>query len=337
MAEAEKAISPLALFGRFLLKDDPLVDYDDWQKPQFTDIDAMSLKQYLQSKGASAEAMRLMEVAVPGWTLDDQSALDTLRKNHFYVAESKRGPYHVVRDGSDALTTAMAASLKQKVELNRIVTGIDSKAKSVTVHFKDGSSRTARTCISTIPLSVMRGIKVAGPATAEQRAAWSRQRYFKTVIIHVKVKSPFWEKDGLPANMWTDGQFELFIHTPSLADPAGNYVIGVNGSATAPLDKLAPAELGRRALAELVRLRPAAAGEVEVALIHNWSTYPFALGHIGYFGPGDLTKYGDVVGAPVGALHFAGEHLSRLAAGMEGACESADNAVQQIFNAIEPA
>jgi monoamine oxidase len=330
----EKAFSPLSIYGHYLLKDDPLVNLDDWQKPQFRDIDAMTLRSYLEQRGASPEAIRLISRTAPPWRLEDCSALDMLRKNHFYFSDAKRGGYQIVRDGSDALTTAMARSLKQRVQLHKIVTSIDAQAQSVHVRCKDGSEYSARAAVCTIPLSVLKDIPVTGAVPPEQRAAWKAQRYFHVLQVHVEVAQPFWEKDGLSPNMWTDGQFTFFSHRPSLGDPAGTYSIGVSGASSAPFDKMSDREIGQRALAELVRLRPAAAGLVKVARIHNWSTYPFNLGHIGYFSPGDVTRYAGVVGQPIGALHFSGEYLSRIAAGLEGACESADIAVQQIFSAI---
>jgi monoamine oxidase len=334
LAPEEKSLTPFKLLGHYLLKDDPLVDLEDWQKPEFRNIDAMSLQQYLQSKGASPEAIRLLDVGTPGWKLNDASALDTLRKNHYYVWEGKHGQYHVVRDGMDALTTAMAKSLKRPIPLGKIVTHIDAGSTAVSVTCKDGSVYRGRTAISTIPLSVMKDIPINGTIPPEERAAWNRQRYYKTVYVMLTTKSNFWEKDGLPPTMWTDGPIEIFAYFPSLVPPYGSLVAITNGSASGPLDALSPADLGKLVIDELVRLRPAAAGQVEVSGIHNWSTYPFSKGHIGYFGPGDLTRYGGIVGQPVGALHFAGEHLCRVHAGIEGACESAENAVIAILEKL---
>ncbi len=331
----ERKLSPFQLLGHYLLKDDPLTDPQSWQRPEFIPIDKMSLREYLQSKGASPEAMRMLEVSTPGWKLSDASALDTLRKNHYYVWEGKIGPYHIVRDGTDALTTAMAHSLKRDVVRNQIVAMIDAEdPKAVTVTCRGGKVYRARTAISTIPLSVMKSIPIRGAVSDAERAGWNRQRYYKTVYVLFAVKAPFWEKDGLPPTMWTDGAIETFAYFPSLEAPYGTLIGITNGAASGPLDLLSHDELAKLAVDELVRLRPAAAGLVEVSKIHNWSTYPFSLGHIGYFGPGDLTTYGNVVGEPVGALHFAGEHLCRVHAGIEGACESAEIAALQVLDAL---
>jgi monoamine oxidase len=327
LAADEKAIAPIGLFSHILMKDDPLHDLQDWLKPQFRSIDRMSLREYLTARGASPEALRLMDVGVPGWTLDTGNALDFLRKNHYYFWEAKNGPYSVVRNGTSTLTDAMAASLKRPVELNKVVHRIEALPHSVTVTCTDGSTYSGRTCINTIPPTVLKDIPIVGAFPAQQREAWRRQRSDQSIQICFEFTEPFWEKDGLPANMWTDGPLEFVAHTPSITSPDGTLRAYINGRGVEPWNRLSDAELRAKAVSELVRLRPAAAGVVKVGYVQNWSTYPFSKGHIAYFLPGDIERYADVVGRPIGAMYFAGEHNCRISAGIEGACEAAENAV----------
>jgi monoamine oxidase len=334
LAPDEKALSPLALLSHYVMKDDPLVDLLDWRKPEFAGIDRQSLRQYCAAKGASPEALRMMDVSVPAWTLDEGNALDFLRKNHYYFWDAKHGPYSIVRDGTGALTDAMAASLKQPVLLNKIVSHIHARPKSVTVTCQDGSTYTARTCINTIPPTVLKDIPIEGDLPPAQRESWRRQRSDQAIQICFEFDDAFWEKDGLPPNMWTDGPFEFFAHTPSATLPQGVLRAYINGRAVEPLNRLSPEDLRQKAVAELVRLRPAAAGKVRAGRIMNWSTYPFTKGHVAYFMPGDVARYADLVGQPVGAMYFAGEHNCRVNAGIEGACEAAETAVISILETI---
>ncbi len=334
LAPGEKAIPPLALLSHYVLKDDPLDDLQDWLTPKFRPIDAMSLREYCTQRGASPEALRLMNVGVPAWTLDDANALDFLRKNHYYVWDSRHGAYSVVRDGMNALTDAMAASLKRPVAPNKVVSRIEVLPGQVSVACADGSVHTARACINTIPPPVLKDIPIAGPLPAIQRQAWRAQRSDQSIQICFEFTKPFWETDGLPANMWTDGPLEFFAHTPSRTDPKGVLRAYVNGRGVARLNALSDRELRELAVGELVRLRPAAAGVVSVGRVMNWSTYPFSKGHIAYFAPGDIARYLDVLGKPVGTMHFAGEHNCRVNAGIEGACEAAENAVIAVLEQL---
>ena len=334
LRDDEKSFSPLALFGHYLIKDNPLAGLDDWQKPSFEAIDRASLRDYLTARGASPEALRLMNVAVAARNLDDGSALDFLRKQNYYLWEARHGPYHIVRDGTDALTTAMAKSLKRPVLLGKAVASVSAGRKSVDVACVDGSRFTARAAITTIPLSVWRDIPVNGAVAPAQRAAWNRQRYNHLVQVFLKVDAPFWEDDGLPATMFTDGPVKFIFHTPSLVDPQGVFYAYINGAAADAFTGRPPAVIGAQVVAEIVRLRPAAAGKIRFAGINDWTANPFAKGHIAYFAPGDIGRYADIVGAPVGALHFAGEHLCRIHAGIEGACESSENAVIGVLDTL---
>jgi monoamine oxidase len=83
-----------------------------------------------------------------------------------------------------------------------------------------------------------------------------------------------------------------------------------------------------------VRLRPAARGLVKPGRIMNWSTYPYTKGHIAYFQPGDIAKYAGLVGQPVGAMYFAGEHNCRVTAGLEGACEAGETAAIAVLETL---
>jgi len=334
LAADEKAIIPLGLLSHYVLKNDPLNDLQDWRKPAFRPVDEMSLRQYLAQNGASPEALRLMNVAVAAWTLDDANALDFLRKNHYYFWDAKHGQYSEVRDGTSALTDAMAASLKQPVALHKIVSHIKAATKEVIVTCADGTSYAARACINTIPPPVLKDIPIDGPLPPEQKQGWRRQRSDQSIQICFDFSEPYWEKDGLPANMWTDGPFEFFAHTPSRTRPEGVLRAYINGQAVAPLNALSPDALRERAVAELVRLRPAAAGKVKATRIMNWSMNPFSKGHIAYFAPGDIAPYADLIGQPVGAMYFAGEHNCKVNAGIEGACEAAETSVIAVLESL---
>jgi monoamine oxidase len=335
LAPAERALSPLQLYLHYINDKVPLVDLTDWLKPEFASLDQQSLRQYFSAKGASPEALRMMDLSVPAQSLDDANALDFMRKNYYYGWEAKGGPYSVVKDGTSALTDAMAASLKTPVLLNKRVVGIEAGTDRVRVACQDGSTYSARLAITTMPLSVMRDVPVGGPATAQQRAAWRAIRYSQLVEVFMTVQSPFWEKDGLPPMIWSDGPIKTVLYYPSKGEGHGMLAAFVSGAGALPLNRMNPADVGAYAVSELVRMRPAAAGAVKPAVVHNWSTYPFARGHVAYYGPGDIGRYARVLAEPVGALYFAGEHCGKVHAGIEAACESAEDAVISALDAVD--
>jgi monoamine oxidase len=335
LAADERSLTPLSLYSHYINGDTPIRELSDWLKPEFARYDDMSLRTYLKARGASDEALRLMDISIPAANLDDANALDFLRKNFYYNWEARGGPYTVVRDGTSALTDAMAASLTNPVRLNRKVTRIVASDRDVAIGCADGTTVRARACISTIPLSVLRDVRVEGPIRPEQRAAWKAMRYSKLVQIFMKVKAPFWEVDGAAPTTWTDGPLELIYHAPSTTEANGILIAYVTGDGTKPLDAMSDERLGAFALAEMARMRPASRGQLQVTRIHRWSTYPFSIGHVAYYAPGDIGRYAAVIAEPAGALYFGGEHCGKVHAGLEAACEAAESSVIRLLDDLD--
>jgi monoamine oxidase len=335
LAEGERKLGPMQLYSHYINAKNPLVELTDWLKPEFATLDRMSLRQYFASQGASPEALRMLDLSAPALNLDDANALDFLRKNHYYGWEARGGPYSVVKEGTSALTDAMAASLVRPVLLNKEVTRIEAAPRRVTVSCRDGTVHSARTAITTMPLSVMREVALIGPATPQQRQAWAAIRYQQLVEVFIEIDAPFWEKDGLPPAMWTDSLLKLVFYFPARGSGHGMLLAYLNGAAAQVASAMGTAELGRFVVEELVRLRPAAAGAVRAGYVHNWSTYRYSKGHIAYYAPGDIGRYAQLLAEPVGALHFAGEHCGKVHAGIEAACESAEAAVLRLLDDIE--
>jgi len=337
----ERAMLPLQLYGHYISKKSPLNDLSDWLKPEFAALDRMSLRQYFESLGASPEALRLMSVNLTARNLDEANALDAMRKMNFYRFEAKAGMQSRVRDGSSALTDAMAASLARPVQLQRVVRHIQAGPQGVVIRCQDGSVHRARACISSIPLSVMKGIRVDGvggvSVPAMQRQAWSEIRYGQVLQVFMQAQRAFWEDDGMAPELWSDGPIERVLRLPSKEAGPGNLVAFINGEATDRLDGLSTAEIGAFVLKELNRLRPSTVGAVRVSHVHNWTTQPFARGHIASFAPGDIGRYLPLLSQPLGALYFAGEHCAKLHAGMEAACESGENAALRLLDDLDKA
>jgi monoamine oxidase len=340
LAPHERAMLPQQLYGHYLAKANaPLAELSDWLKPEFAALDKMSLRQFFQAQGASEEALRLFNVNTAARNLDETNTLDVLRKINVYRWEAKAGRQSKVRDGTSALTDAMAASLTRPVQLQRVVHRIEAGPHGTVVHCKDGSVHRARACISTIPLSVMKNIRIDGvrgvTIPAQQREAWGEIRYGQLLQVFMEVKTPFWEKDGMSPELWSDGPIERVLRLPSRDGSPGNLLAFINGEATDALDKLPNAQVGEFVLRELARLRPSTVGAVRVTHVHNWTTQPFNLGHVAGFGPGGIGRYAALLDRPVGSLYFGGEHCGKLHAGLEAACESAENAVMRLLEDIE--
>ncbi len=338
LPENERKLLPTQLFLHYLMSlKSPLADLSDWLKPEFAEFDKLSLRQFFTRQGASPEALRLLDLHLTARNLDEANTLDTMRKFFFYGWEARNGATHLVRDGMSTLTDAMAASLAQPVRLNSIVKRIEPGARRVTVSCADGSRHSARACISTIPLPVFKDIDVAASVPALQREAWARIPYGQVVIVTLRVLKPFWEQDGLPPSLWSDGLVERAFFSRPETEPHGTLAVFINGQGAVNLQGLAPAAIGAMVVRDLARIRPASAGAVEAVHVHDWAAQPFQRGHLLSFAPGDIGKYAQLLTQPVGAMYFAGEHCAHLYAGLESACEAAENAVVRLLDDIDKA
>lgn len=105
------------------------------------------------------------------------------------------------------------------------------------------------------------------------------------------------------------------------------------GTAARRLGNLAPAqrhEVTQRALAKL-HPKTAQAGVVQRMVSWAWDSHPWSLGAFTFLMPSQQRSlYADVV-APEGRIYFAGEHASTDNAWINGAIESALQAVQQML------
>lgn len=330
----EQKLSPSQLIGHYLGRDAGLKDLNDWLKPEFAWLDQQSLRQYFTSLGASKEGLRLMDAHCPGTNLDEANALHYVRRTKYYGFEARAGKAHRVKGGTSAITDAMAASLKSPVRLNSFVRHIDAQAGRVTVRCSDGSSHTARTCISTIPIPVLKGIRIDGAVPAVQRQGWNAVRTTEMVQVFMTVKSQFWKADGASAEMWTDGPMERVFHLPSDGDSNGTLCAFFSGEGARVLRGMDKAAVSRYVLGELERIRPASTGQLNVAYVHDWMAQPGQRGHMASWAPGDIGRYENALQQAVGGLYFAGDHLGRIHVGLEAACEAAENAVMQVLDKL---
>jgi monoamine oxidase len=326
----ETSMTPSGLLAYYLGKPSGLKDLGDWLTPEFAWLDQLSLRQYFTRLGASPEALRLMDANAPAANLDEANALHFVRRSVNYAMEARAGRSHRVRGGTSMLTDAMAASLQRPVELNRFVSRIRVERNGVAVRCKDGTVHHARACISTMPFAVLKNVHVDGPASALQRTAWRSVPYTDVVQVFMTVDAPFWQQDGASQEMWTDGPIARIFHLPSETDPNGILCGWISGDGVDAVRHMSEAQMGRFVVDTLARLRPSSRGHVTVSHVHHWGAQPGALGHIASSAPGDIGRYGDALRQPVGALHFAGDHLGRIHVGLEAACESAEATALQV-------
>jgi monoamine oxidase len=330
LSERERGVSPDRLLASYLQADNPLQDAEAWTRPEHANLDAMPLAQYLEGRGATPVALELMDVAPNCPGLRQASAVWALRDAQRRASAAGGLPLEFPT-GSTAFVDAMVRALHAPPVLGREVTSIRSTSRKLVVRCRDGSQHEADYGISTLPLPVLARTTLDPQPASDQLAAFREIAYTPITRVYLRVRQPFWERDGLPVTMWTDGVLERVF---PLRDSAGEVVALVShadGPSATRLDALSVADLYRTAERELARLRPATAGAVEAVAHTSWANDPFAGGAYPYFQPGQVGRLRAAMARPLGRLHFAGEHTAVTGPGMEGAAESADRAVAEVL------
>ena len=333
LAEHERAIPPFALARRYLGADRSLADLESWLDPAIQQRLDIPYDRYLADQGASAEAVRLIGVTNYADPIGSMSALNELRKARILRFEAEGGPSTGIAGGTSRLLDAMAANLSSEVLLDHPVVAVEQDRDGVAVVCANGTALRGARAILTAPCSALRDIAFEPALHGPVGQAVASLPYAQATLVFLEIREPFWEVDGLPAMIWSDGPLERVFVVAGQADAPRYVWCFVNGVPGSRLARLSQAEVMAFAMTELARLRPSTKGRVAPAAAVSWSANPYAGGTYAYFAPGQIRAFADRMAQPQGRLHFCGEHTARLQTGMEGAMESGERAALEVLEA----
>lgn len=340
MAEADWAASPLNPFPKPLralapdrllfalaARANPFNDPQDWREAG-DEID-VSADAWLAGRGLGQESRALVDVSLNANRLETYSMVNLWRSLQIFTEDAALGPSEYIVGGSQRLPEAMAASLGEAVRLETPVRAIaetdDGELEVVT----GAGTLRAGHVIAAIPFPALSRIDLGGLALApETRAALTSLPYTQIQQIHMALESPD-SPDGLPLAMMTNGPLERVFP----ARDTGGEIVGltawINGTGVDPdrsdADWIALAEEWLHTQRGII-----ARGRRVV----RWDREMWAGGAYMHWAPGQVEKWAGKMGAPAGRLHFAGEHLSHLHTGMEGAMESGEAAALAVAEAM---
>jgi monoamine oxidase len=330
--EAYTALTPgsalLALAGA----ENPFTAPDAWRTAA-PHLD-LSADQWLSRKGFSEEARRLINVALNANDLMTYSMVNVWRTLQLFAADAEFGAPGEIEGGSQRLTEAMAASLGEAVRIGQSVKAARSDAAGASIETA-AESFNADFAILALPFSALADIALDPAPQGAQAAAFAALPMTQILQLHVEAETPFWEKDGLPPVMWTDGPLERIFTTKDRATrEIAAFNCWINGEHARELGRIDDVALDAVAQEEFFRLRPASEGKVRLRRSVRWTEgASYAGGAYMHWAPGQIGNWAASMGAPLGRIHLAGEHLSFLHTGMEGAMESGHAAALAVMDA----
>lgn len=330
-------IAPSGIAQYFLPKTMPLPTIDSWSEEEFAGFD-IPYGRYLSEQGASPEALKYV---LTGWQfdeLDDVSALWQLRLAKFFMVAMEQAfatgePLrYYMKGGMGRLTDGMAASLVREVRLDHWVTAIEQDSGGVTVRCRNGSRLRAQFVICAAPLTTVRNMAIEPALPLLLAQAVNEIPYGTGTSVLLDIASPYWEKDGLPPNFWTDlPLIETAFVMPSPVGGNDHLWVFTTGRLDASRGDMTEQEIFQATIKEVNRVRPSTIGALEPLAIRSWTRDPHTLGTYASRAPGQPQRFAKVFTEPAGRLMFAGEHAAVRDYGLEGAMEAAETAVNAVL------
>ena len=329
LAPPLRQFPPSLLLGSMTMSNNPLSGWDDWINPAHAALD-VSLADYLREQGASDEVLRLINVAPNTNDIETTSALWALR-NAQRRRDSKVTEIVSAVGGNSQIVGRMHDAVAGEVLLGKPVVRIRSTNDGVDVECADGTTLGADFCVVTLPLSVLRNIVVEPYFEGAQKVAVEELPYTAITKYFFRPLRPFWEEDGLPPSMWTDTRIERVFPNRGPDHEILSLTCWVDGANAQALDALSEEEQIGIVLAEFARIRPSTKDALEPLQLVSWANDPWARGAYAHYAPGQVTTLQPALSQPWHRLHFAGEHASITAPGLESAVESAQRASKEII------
>jgi len=335
---ADKKQLPWSYHRLLTMRDNPLATPEEWLDAKHAALD-VSAHEWFRSLGLTDRAIDLaygLNVSF-GRDAHDVSALMLLFRGAFSKTQRALAPTDslgfTARHGVQRIPEAMAAALAGGVELGRAVAAINLELDRAVVTTADGRRVTARHVIAALPAGVLRRIAIEPQLPAAQAEAVASLCSQPLTQVYLAPRTRFWENDGYAASLFTDTRAGMLAAARNRDRPTEvtSLTAWITGDKAAELDRLPPADVGRAVIAAIETVRPAAKGQLEPIGLHSWGADPYAAGAWAYFRPGEVTRFAAILGQQHGRLHFCGEHLAISSRGMEGAMESAEEAVAAIL------
>jgi monoamine oxidase len=311
-------------------------------------LDRMTLSEWLDGAGVSGWIRSLIEVSYTteyGLEPAQQSSLNLLTMlspDPFQIFGESDERFHA-HEGNDLITQRLAAHVEDAIETGAVLESVRAlSGRRYTVTLRRGGSTieaTSAHVVLAIPFTMLRRVQLDVRLPAQQRRAIEELDYGTNAKLMIGFHERTWrERHRSNGSSFTDLPYQTTWETSrGQAGRAGvltNFTGGRNG---AQLGSGTPAQQAERTVGALEQVYPGVAAArtgMREARFH-WPTHEWTHGSYACFSPGQWTSFRGLIGAPVGGVHFIGEHASLEAQGfMEGGCETGDHAARAIVHEL---
>lgn len=298
---------------------------------KWREYDRVTWPQWLLSRGASPEAVRLMTL---GGDSRELSALYVLRQFALLRASSQR---YKIAGGMDLLPRAMASALGNLIRYDAAVVRVSrASATGASIEYETGGRverMTASRVIFAVPFSTLRQIEIRPRLSGAKERAIEGLVYYPGTRVLLQSRSRFWNRAGLNgtarterAEIWDCTYDRQGLDRGILGATTG----GAVGRTLIDMSESESMAFGVDLVAEAFpEIRPS----FEKGVVHRWPLERWSRGAFVTFRPGQMTSTMPDISQPEDGVHFAGEHTSSWMGWMEGALESGERAAHEALAA----
>ncbi len=306
-----------------------------WDNPIAADLARQSVSQWLQTINADEE-LRSTAIGLRGFFLADPDNLSLLALVDQFGADngSIPGPMYRIEGGNDRLAAALAAPLRERLQLDTELVAVSHRGRGVRVsvrHRKDLAQIQADYVIFALPASLLRRVPITPALPAQQHEAIARLSYGKATKTLLQCSKRVWRAAGRPRAFGSPQPFgAVWDGNEEQRGKAGILALMAGGSASDGTREI----LAKDGIHGLVRsLDWIGLRQEDVVTWRQviWEADPWARGGYAFFDQRFDPALRDWLARPAGSLFFAGEHTSIPWQGyMNGAIESGRRAAAEV-------
>ncbi|KAK5110444.1 hypothetical protein LTR62_005795 [Meristemomyces frigidus] len=313
-------------------------------------LDQITFEQWIRSVTSREAAVNALTVGARAMLGVEPSEMSALYFLHYckagggYMAMRSDGKdggqYLRVQQGTQSFSLGLAAELEDRtIVLQSPVRRIEQvSGGGVRVTSARGVYEAARVVVS-VPTPMYHEIDFDPPLPAEKTAVATSGRlgdYCKVILLY---KSPWWrEHDLCGMSQSVKGPFAVTRETSIEAQGHYSLTCFIVGQPARDWGLLEPAERRQAVLDQIERLySPFATVPVPIEVVEQiWHNEQWSQGApCPVLGPGLMTEYQDVLGAPSGRIHFVGTETADVWKGyMEGAVRSGERGALEVLRSL---
>lgn len=308
-----------------------------WPPERLKKYDRMTYAEFLRSRGATTDAVRLLrlnDADLTGDGVDSVSALMVLREAVLNFNEEQ---LYTIKGGTDLLPKALGAHLSQKIHYGAPVVKIENGARGVSVTFLQAGGNVtiaADYLVCAIPFTLLREIEISRPFSPEKQQAIKELPYTSVARVYLQSRREFWNDEGLGVSAYTDLPVMAIINStlnqPGTRGILESYSAGERARAATAMKE---SERISFTLEQVEKVYPLIRKNFEGGASVCWDEDRWARGAYAWFKPGQMSELLPHIARAEGRIHFAGEHTSDWPGWMQGALQSGHRAAREINGA----